>query len=170
MTKPSKTASGTAETKTSAKNVNPVPKGYRTATPILTVRSARSAIEFYQLIFNAQEVSTILAQDQLTILQSVIKIGNSLLHVCDEMPSYGILSPTSLNGIANATQLYLEDVDDAWARACDNGCLIVIPLADNYWGERSGKMVDPFGHVWVLSKKTENLNKAQLQKRVEQQS
>lgn len=156
-------------TTTATKNINPVPKGYRTATTILTVQCAQRAMAFYQLVFNAQEISTLMATDQTTVLQCALKIGNSLIHLCDEMPQYGILSPTTLKGTANATQLYLEDIDDVWQRAIDNGCLVILPLVDNYWGERSGKMIDPFGHVWVLCKKTENLTKAQLLKRTEQQ-
>ncbi|MEH6631230.1 MAG: VOC family protein [Halopseudomonas aestusnigri] len=148
-----------------ARKINPVPKGYHTSTPVLVVKNAAAAIEFYASVFGAKELSRIVDIDGVTILRAELKIGNSIIHLNDEMPAYGILSPISLGGSSTAVQLYLSDVDDAWDRAVEAQSAVVLPLEDTYWGERTGKIVDAFGHVWILSKKTENLSKEEIEKR-----
>ncbi len=148
-----------------ARKINPVPKGYHTSTPVLVVKNAAAAIEFYASVFGAKELSRIVDIDGVTILRAELKIGNSIIHLNDEMPAYGILSPISLGGSSTAVQLYLADVDDAWERAVEAQSAVVLPLEDTYWGERTGKIVDAFGHVWILSKKTENLSKDEIEKR-----
>ncbi|WP_419905258.1 VOC family protein [Kiloniella sp.] len=148
-----------------ARKINPVPKGYHTSTPVLVVKNAAAAIEFYASVFGAKELSRIVDVDGITILRAELKIGNSIIHLNDEMPAYGILSPISLGGTSNAVQLYLADIDDAWDRAVEAQAAVVLPLEDTYWGERTGKIVDAFGHVWILSKKIENLSKDEIEKR-----
>lgn len=149
-----------------AQKINPIPKGYRTATPSLVVRNADAAINYYKTVFGASEVSRFCGADGVTILRAELKIGNSILHLSDEMPAVGILSPLSLGGASGSVQLFLDDLNDAWDRAVANGATVVLPLEDTYWGERTGRIVDAFGHIWTLSKRIESVSKAELEKRV----
>jgi len=150
-----------------ARKTNSMPKGYHTATPVLVVKNANAAIEYYTSVFGAKELSRTLSSDGVTILRAELKIGNSIILVNDEMPEYGILSPVTLGGTSTAVQLYLSNVDDIWARAVDAEISVILPLEDTYWGERSGKVIDPFGHVWILSRQTEVLSKEEIEKRAE---
>jgi PhnB protein len=149
-----------------AQKINPVPKGYRSATPALVVRNAAAAIDYYSHLFGATELSRIYGPDGITIQRAEIRIGNSLVHLSDEIPSFGILSPLSLGGTTGSIQLFLDDVNTAWDRAIEGGSVAVLPLEDTYWGERTGRIVDGFGHVWTLSQRTEVVSKAELKKRV----
>lgn len=149
-----------------AQKINPVPKGYRTATPALVVRDAAAAIDYYATVFGATEISRLYGDDGISILRAEIKIGNSVLHLSDEMPALGILSPLSLGGASGSVQLFLDDLDGSWDRAVVNGATVVLPIADTYWGERTGRIIDAFGHVWTLSKRVEAVSKAELEKRI----
>ena len=149
-----------------AQKTNPIPKGYRTATPTLVVRGAAAAVDYYKSVFGAQELSRHYGDDAATVLRAEIKIGNSILHLVDEMPAFGILSPISLGGASGSVQLYLDDLDDAWMRALAADAVVVLPLEDTYWGDRTGRIVDPFGHVWTLSKRVESVSKEELEKRI----
>ena len=145
--------------------ITAAPKGYHTATPVLVVKNAAAAIDYYCAAFGAKEISRAYGADNATIVQAVLKIGNSIIHVSDEMPAYGILSPVSLGGNANAVQLYLAKIDDVWKNTVAAGGHVIMPLEDTFWGERSGKIVDPFGHVWVLAMQTEVLTSEEIKKR-----
>jgi len=149
-----------------AQKTNPIPKGYRSATPALVVRGAAAAIEYYTSVFGAEELSCIYYEDSATVMRAEIKIGNSILHLSDELPVYGILSPLSLGGASGSVQLFLDDLDAAWTRAMEAGATVVLPLEDTYWGERTGRIIDQFGHVWTLSKRIESVSKAELEKRL----
>lgn len=149
------------------KKINAVPTGYRTATPALVVRNAAAAIDYYTNVFGAVELSRLYGNDGVIIWRAELKIGNSIIHLCDEAPAFGILSPISLGGTSGSVQLYLNDLDDVWIRATEADATIVLPIEDTYWGERTGRIIDPFGHVWTLSKRVEAVSKAELTKRVE---
>lgn len=148
-----------------ARKVTPVPKGYRTANPVLIVRGADAALSYYETVFGAEVLSRDYAQDGTTMLQAEMKIGNTILRVADEMPAFGIFSPTSLGGSPVIVQLYLSEVDAFWTRVVDNGAQVAVPLADTYWGERFGRLVDPFGHVWNIAKRTEMLRPGEIGER-----
>lgn len=138
-----------------AKKIAPVPKGYRTVTPSLVVRGADAALDFYANVFGAEVLSRTYADDGVTVLHAEIKIGNSIVLVSDEMTAFGIYSPLSYGGTAVAQHLYLPGVDATWEKAVEAGCGVVVPLADTMYGERYAKVVDPFGHVWSMSKRVE---------------
>ena len=104
-----------------ARKVNAIPSGYRTATPALVVRNAAAAIEFYTNVFGATELSRLYGNDGLIIWRAELKIGNSVIHLCVEVPEFGIVSPISLGGTSGSIQLYLDDLDDAWERAREAG-------------------------------------------------
>ncbi len=148
-----------------ARKVTPVPKGYRTANPVLIVRGADAALSYYETVFGAEVLSRDYAQDGITILQAEMKIGNTILRVADEMPAFGIFSPTSLGGSPVIVQLNLSEVDAFWTQVVDNGAQVAVPLADTYWGERFGRFVDPFGHVWNIAKRTEMLTPGEIAER-----
>ncbi len=150
-----------------ARKINAMPKGYHTATPVLVVKNADTAIEYYKSVFGAKELTRILSSDGTTILRAELKIGNSIIHLNDEIPALGILSPVSLGGTATAVQLYLSNIDKVWQRAVETEVSVILPLEDTYWGERTGKIIDPFGHVWVLSRQTELLSRKEIAKRAE---
>jgi PhnB protein len=153
-----------------ARKINAAPKGYHTATPVLVVHNAVDAVDFYTAVFGAKELSRLTSDDGLTILRAEMKIGNSVVHLNDELPGLGILSPLAMGGTSTAVQLYLPDVDAVWAKAVAANVLVVMPMEDTYWGERTGKIIDPFGHVWILSQRIESLSKAEIAKRAAAQA
>lgn len=150
-----------------AKKVAPVPKGYRTVTPYLVVRGADAALGYYSEVFGAEILSRVYADDAFTVLHAEMKIGNSIIIVSDEMPAFGVYSPFAFGGAGSAQHLYLPNVDAVWAAAVDAGCTVMVPLADTFYGERFGKVVDPFGHVWSMSKRIEALTPADIKARTQ---
>ncbi len=148
-----------------SRKVSTAPKGFRTVTPVLTVAGAASAIEFYSYVFGAEEGARIYGEDGLSIVHSELKIGNSVLIVCDENPALGIHAPTTLGASPVSVHLYLDDVDVVMERAIEAGASVAVPLADVYWGERFGKIVDPYGHVWSLAKRVEELSADEIASR-----
>ncbi len=136
-----------------ARKIAPVPKGYRTVTPYLVVRGADAAMNFYTEVFGAEIVSRVYGDDDVTVLHAEMKIGNSIVIVSDEMPAFGVLSPLAFGGSPVAQHLYLPGVDATWEKAVEAGCTVLVPLADTQYGERFAKVVDPFGHVWSMSKR-----------------
>lgn len=136
-----------------ARKIAPVPKGYRTVTPYLVVRGADAAMDFYAEVFGAEVLSRVYGDDGATVLHAEMKIGNSIVIVSDEMPAFGVLSPLAFGGSPVAQHLYLPGVDAAWEKAVEAGCTVLVPLADTQYGERFAKVVDPFGHVWSMSKR-----------------
>jgi PhnB protein len=147
-----------------AKNTQGLPKGYHTVTPSLFIAGAAKAIDFYKKALGAEEVSRFPAPDG-TIMHAEIRIGDSTLMLSDEMPEYGGKSPKSLGGTPVSFFVYQENVDAAWKRAIDAGGKEVMPLIDQFWGDRAGCFQDPFGHNWWLAQHlrdmtTEELNRA----------
>ena len=134
-----------------AKKIKPVPTGYRTVTPYLVARGADAALEFYASAFGATIVSRHMDETDTYVMHAEMKIGNAIVLVCDEAPELGILSPVSLGATPVAMHLYLSDLDMAWDRAVAAGASVLVPLHDTAFGERFGKVVDPFGHVWTLA-------------------
>lgn len=134
-----------------AKKIKPVPTGYRTVTPYLVVRGADAALDFYQTALGATVVSRHTDETGAYVVHAEMKIGNAIVLVCDEAPELGILSPSTLGATPVAMHLYLADLDVAWERAIENGAQVLVPMHDTMMGERFGKVVDPFGHVWTLA-------------------
>lgn len=145
-----------------SKKVSPIPKGYRTVTPVIVVRGIQDAIEFYRSCFGAEPSNKILSPDGLTVVAETIKIGNSFVRVVEESLDNKILSPSALGGAAASLHLYINDIDTFWQQALDCGARPVTALQDAYWGERYGTLSDPFGHHWSMASKIENLSKDEL--------
>lgn len=150
-----------------AKKIATVPKGYRTATPTLVVNNAQAAIAFYEAVFSATTHSCALALNGMTVLQAELKIGTSVIRIGDEMPEFGIVSPTTLGGSPAPVHLYVDAVDELWQKAVEAGAQTIVPLADTYWGERFGRFVDPFGHIWSVAQRLEVLTPSQIADRAE---
>lgn len=149
------------------KKVAPVPKGYRTITPSLIVRGADDALAFYADVFGAEILSRMYADDGYTVLNAEIKIGNSLVVISDELPLFGLYSPLAYGGAGVAQHIYSADVDAIWGRAMEAGCTTLVAMTDTPYGERFGKLVDPFGHVWSMSKRIAKVTPEDLKAQAE---
>jgi PhnB protein len=145
-----------------SKKVSPIPRGYRTATPCLTVYDVDSAVAFYQAAFGAEMLTRHTDADEYVAVHATIKIGNSIIALNQEAPEQGILSPATMNVSSSQTHLYLDDVDASWNRALEAGAIVHTPLFDAYWGDRTGILVDGNGHLWSLASKVENLSQEEI--------
>jgi uncharacterized glyoxalase superfamily protein PhnB len=133
-------------------DVKPIPDGFHTITPHLVIRNASEAIEFYRRAFGAAELGRMTTPDGKLIVHAMIKIGDSCIMLCDEMPQMERwVSPQSLNGSSVALTIYCENADKVFERAVKAGAKISQPLFDAFWGDRYGKLTDPFGHEWAVA-------------------
>lgn len=145
----------------------PIPEGFSTITPYLIVRNAEAAIDFYKKAFGAQEISRQPGPDGKTILHATIKIGDSVLMLNDECPDWGCRGPESLGGTPVSIHLYVTDVDASFQQAIDAGAAVTMQVNDTFWGDRFGKLKDPFGHEWSIATHTEDLTPQQISQRAE---
>ncbi len=143
----------------------PIPDGYRTVTPYITVHGAAQAIDFYKRAFGAQEVERMTGPDGKSVMHAEIRIGDSVVMLSDESPQSGTRSPQALGGTTGSIFLYVPDVDAAFKRAIDAGAKPVMPPADMFWGDRFGKLVDPFGHHWGMATHKEDLSPEEIRRR-----
>lgn len=145
---------------------NPIPDGYRTVTPYLIIKGAAEAIEFYKRAFSATELLR-MADPQGRVGHAEIKIGDSVIMLADEQPAMGYRGPRSLGGSSVSILLYLEDVDAVFERAVRAGARAQRPVADQFYGDRSGTLEDPFGHVWTVATHVEDVPAEEMQRRAE---
>ena len=150
-----------------AKRTKAIPGGYYTITPHLSVRGAARAIEFYKRAFGAKELMRMPGPDGKTIMHAELKIGDSIFFLNDEFPDMGCPSPQSLGGTPSALHLYVKDVDAAFNRAVAAGAQVRMPVSDMFWGDRYGKIIDPFGHEWGIGTHKEDLTPEEIRKRGE---
>jgi PhnB protein len=144
--------------------VSPIPVGYHAVTPYITVRGGAKAIEFYKQAFGAVEVMRFAMPDG-TVAHAEIKIGDSHIMLADEMPAFGNRGPESLGGASGGLMIYLPNVDEAFARAVAAGAKVFKPVEDQFYGDRSGTVTDPFGHVWTLSTHIEDVSAEEMHRR-----
>jgi len=144
--------------------VKPIPDGYHTLTPYLIIKNAANAIEFYKKAFGATELMR-MAGPEGKVMHAEIKIGNSPIMISDECPEMDARSPQSLGGSPVSLLLYVEDVDPFFNRAISAGAKPVRPVKDQFYGDRSGSLSDPYGHVWHVATHVEDVPPAELQKR-----
>jgi len=142
------------------------PQGYHTLAPYMTVRNARAAIDFYKKAFGAEKVLQLDMADG-TIAHAEIRIGDSVVMLSEENEAWGTKSPLSLGGSPMFLMAYVADVDAAFRRAIDAGAAEIRPVADQFYGDRSGTLKDPYGHQWTLSTHIEDVSEAEAQKRME---
>jgi len=133
----------------------------------MTVLGAAYAIEFYKKAFGAEELGRMPMPDG-RLVHAEIRIGDSVVMLSDEFPEWGGKGgPLSLGGTAVGLHLYFEDVNSAWQRAIDAGAKVTMPLADAFWGDRYGKLVDPFGHEWSMAQHVEDVSLEEMTKRMQ---
>ena len=145
-------------------SAKPIPDGYHTATPYLVVQNAASAIEFYKKAFGAEELMRLASPDG-KIGHAEIKIGDSPIMLADEYPEMGYRGPRALGGSPVSIMLYVEDVDARFNQAVAAGAKVVRPVMDQFYGDRSGNIEDPFGHVWTIATHKEDVSPEEIEKR-----
>jgi PhnB protein len=148
-----------------AGQVKPVPPGYHTATPYLTLSDAASAIDFYKRAFGATEIARMKGPDG-KIGHAEIKIGDSIVMLGEEWPGNSARSPQSLGGSTFGIFLYVDDVDTVFNTAVKAGAKAEQPPTDMFWGDRFGKLADPFGHLWYLATHVEDVAPEEMEKRM----
>src|SRR5579864_986300 len=147
--------------------VKPIPDGYRTVTPYLTLNNAAAAIDFYKRAFGAQEIMRMDAPNG-KIGHAELKIGDSMIMIADEMPGSGVRSPQWLGGTTTGIFLYVPNVDSVFNQAVAAGAKAEMPPADMFWGDRYGKLADPFGHSWSLATHKEDVAPEEMKKRAKE--
>ncbi len=148
--------------------VNPIPEGYASAIPYLIVRGAAKAIDFYRNAFGATEVMRYPAPDG-KIGHAEVKIGNALFMIADEYPEMGHKNPHSLGGSPVSMMVYVENVDLVAHKAQEQGATIRRPLSDQFYGDRSCTLEDPFGHIWHFATHKEDVSLEEMQRRMTRQ-
>jgi len=143
--------------------VKPIPDGYHTATPYLIVKNAAQAIEFYKKAFHALELLRF--EHEGKIGHAEIKIGDSPIMLADEYPEMGAKSPESFGGSPISLLLYVEDVDTFFAQAVAAGAKVQRGVEDKFYGDRSGSLEDPFGHVWHVATHLEDMTLEEMYRR-----
>ena len=148
--------------------VAPVPPGHHTVTAYLTVDDCARSIDFYKKAFGAQEIMR-MGGPAGKIAHAEIKIGDSMVMLSDEMPGSGSRAPKSLGGSTAGLFLYVNDVDASYKRAVDAGATADMPPADMFWGDRFGRLTDPFGHTWAIATHKEDVAPEEMQTRMQQE-
>jgi PhnB protein len=145
--------------------VKPVPEGYHTATPYLIVSGGAKAIEFYKRALGATERMRLDGPDG-KIGHAEIEIGDSVIMLADEFPEMGAKSPQSIGGTPVGICLYVEDVDARFQQAVKAGAKIERPLQNQFYGDRSGTVIDPFGHKWTIATHIEDVPPEEINRRM----
>jgi PhnB protein len=145
--------------------VQPIPKGYHSATPYLIINGAAAAIEFYKKAFGATELMRFPMGDKIG--HAEIKIGDSPIMMADEYSEMGYKGPKALGGSPVSIMLYVEDVDSVFNRAVTAGATVKEAVQDKFYGDRSGTLQDPFGHVWHIATHKEDLSVEEMQRRAQ---
>lgn len=146
--------------------VRAIPEGYSSVTPYLIVSGAARAIDYYKMAFGATEIMRMGGPDG-KIAHAELQIGNSRIMLADEMPEMGHKSPQTLGGSGTGLMLYVDDVDDTFARAITAGGTTVRGVQDQFYGDRSGTLGDPFGHQWTVATHVEDVEPDEMQRRME---
>ncbi len=146
--------------------VKPIPEGYHTATPYLTINGAAKALLFYQKAFGATETVRMPGPDG-KIGHAEIKIGNSMIMLADEFPGMGNKSVQTLGGSPVGIMLYVENVDVLVERAVKAGAKLKDPVKDQFYGDRMGSVIDPFGFTWHVGTHVEDVPPEEMKKRAQ---
>lgn len=146
---------------------HPIPAGHHAITPHLVIKGAAAAIEFYKRAFGAEELSRMPFPNPdgtMKLGHAELKVGDSKLFLADEFPDHGSVAPAGSSPVV--IHLYVTDADATFTRAVDAGATVSMPLSDMFWGDRFGKLIDPFGHHWSIAEHLEDLSPAQMQERM----
>jgi PhnB protein len=150
-------------------NVKPIPEGYHSVTPYLVVKGAAKAIDFYKKALNATEIFRMEGPGG-TIAHSELQIGDSRIMLADENPQMGYTAPPPGTRSAVGLMVYLENVDKVARQATDAGMKTERAVADQFYGDRSGNFIDPFGHLWTLSTHVEDVSEEEMGRRMQAMS
>lgn len=143
---------------------HPIPDGHRALTPHLVIKGAADAIEFYKKAFGAVELSRMEMPGQTKVGHAELQIGDSKLFLADEFPEFGAVAPGSSSPVT--IHLYTTDADATFAAAVQAGATVSMPLENAPWGDRYGKLIDPFGHHWSIAEHLEDLTPEQIHERM----
>ncbi len=149
----------------SVKAVKRIPEGCHGVIPHLVVSDSNRAIEFYKKAFGAKELERMPGPDGKSVAHAHLQIAGGHLYMCDESPGMNALAPTSIGGTPVSLHLYVENVDAAFPLAVEAGATVTMPLMDMFWGDRFGKLRDPFGHEWSMASHIEDVPPAQMLER-----
>jgi len=144
--------------------VKPIPDGYHTVTPYLVCKGAAQALDFYKAAFGATEIMR--HEMGGVIGHAEVRIGDSIVMLADEFPQMGAVSPKTLGGTPAGLCLYLENVDAAVEKAVQAGCTVERPLQNQFYGDRSATLLDPFGHKWTLATHVEDVPPEEMKRRM----
>jgi PhnB protein len=145
-------------------DVKPIPEGYHSVTPYLCINGAVKALEYYKKAFGATELFRM--EHDGKIGHAEIKIGDSPIMLADEFPEMGFVSPATLGGSPVGIMIYVDDVDTVFKQAIAEGGVEKKPVQDQFYGDRSGTLTDPFGHVWTVATHTEDVAPEEIDKRL----
>ena len=145
--------------------VSPIPEGCHTVTPHLVIKGAGKAIDFYKKAFGAEELFRMPGPDGTSVCHAELQIGNSRVFLADECAEMGVFSPAKYNGSPVTIHLYVEDCDKVFKQATAAGATVTMPLTDMFWGDRFGKLKDPFGHDWSVATHKEDVPPQEMAKR-----
>ena len=147
--------------------VKPIPEGYHSVSPALTVDGAAEAIEFYQRAFGAKERYRMPGPEG-TIAHAELEIGDSVVMLSDPFPQTTVKPPAELGGTTVGIFVYVEDVDRVFQQAVDAGATVAMPLDDMFWGDRFGSVTDPYGHHWSFATHIEDVPPEEMEKRAKE--
>ncbi|HUR55835.1 MAG TPA: VOC family protein [Gemmataceae bacterium] len=145
--------------------VKPIPDGYNSVTPYLVIKGAAEALEFYKSVFGATELMRFDGPNG-TLAHAEIKIGNSPIMISDEWPDMGFRGPKSIGGSPVGIMIYVEDADAMFAKAVATGATATKPLQDQFYGDRSGSITDPWGHMWTIATHVEDVSPEEIERRM----
>ena len=148
--------------------VKPIPDGYHTITPALTIRDCARAIEFYKQAFGAKQRGDVAKGPDGKVMHAELQIGDSVIMMSDEFPEYGTLSPQSTGGSSVQLHIYLDNVDAAFDRAVKAGATVTMPVADQFWGDRYGTLKDPFGHKWSIATHVKDMSEDDMRRAMDE--
>jgi PhnB protein len=146
--------------------VRTVPEGYSSVTPYLIVSRGADAIDFYKRVFGGKELMRFGGPDG-KVAHAELQIGDSRIMLSDEHPEMGFRSPQSIGGSGTGIMLYVDDVDSVFKRALDAGAKTHQEVKDQFYGDRSGTLIDPFGHLWTIATHIEDVSPEEMQHRME---
>jgi PhnB protein len=148
--------------------LKPIPEGYHSVTPYLIVDGAARALDFYARAFGAEETVRMPGPGG-KVAHAEMRIGDSIVMLADEAPQQNARGPKTIGGSPITLMIYVEDVDKVFARAVEEGATVQRPLANQFYGDRTGGVIDPFGHVWYLATHIEDVSPAEMERRMKAQ-
>ena len=146
-------------------SVKAIPDGYHNVTPYLFVKGAVGAIDFYKKVFGATEIMR-MAGPTGKIMHAEVKIGDSIVMLADENLQTGVMSPQTIGGYSVGLHVYVENVDAVIQKAVENGAKPLRPIKNQFYGDRSGSVLDPFGHMWSVATHVEDVSPEEMRKRM----